>query len=277
MSLLSHNRLTIVLTPGRVALLSHGRRMTLRGVQHTVLDREHVASVAEGEMPWSGALQALGAALPRFARQDIQASVILANHFVDYTLVPWCDNLSDEDEIAHARHCFRQLYGDAAEGWEVRVSPNSTGAPALASAVDARLLEELRTLMHDARLGIESIQPHLMVAFNSCRDSLAGLDAWFALLEPGNLCLSIIQDGQFSWMRKMRIGKAWREELPRHLEREAYLAQGATAISDVLLWAPQHEDGDIPRHARWNIRHVRPGPKSGGLGVFDGLRKGGTE
>lgn len=277
MSPLSRNDLSIVLSPASAALLSSGTKLTLRGTEHAIFDRAVIPSANRGEMLWSGALEALGAALPRFARHGMQATVILSNHFVSYVLVPWYDNLSDEDEIAHAQHCFKELYGDTADGWEVRVSPNSAGLPALASAVDTRLLDELHGMLEGAGLSIKSIQPHLMAAFNCCRHSLQGRNAWFALLEPGNLCLGILQKGQFSWMRKMRIGNAWNEELSMHLEREAYLAEGGGVTNDVLLWAPQHENRDTPGLARWNIQYLRPSMKQGGHQMCDELRIGGIE
>ncbi len=277
MSPLSRNSLTIILSPGCAALQSTEKKLTLRGMAHTLLDRAVAHSASEGEMLWMGALEALGSVLPRFAMRGMHASVILSNHFVQYILVPWCDDLSDDDEIAHAQHCFRELYGDIADGWEVRVSPNSIGAPALASAVDGRLLGELRGMLVGAGLSVKSIRPHLMAAFNCCRDSLQGRNAWFALLEPGNLCLATLQGGQLSWLRKVRIGNAWHEELSRHLERETYLANNGAATNDVLLWAPQHEARSIPALARWNIQQLKPNPLRGRHPLCDELQMGGIE
>ncbi len=274
MSPLSRNELSIVFSPGSVALLSTGRKLTLRGAEHRTFDRVVIHPAGEGDALWGGALEALGPVLPRFAARGMQASVVLSNHFVQYLLVPWCDNLSDDEEIAHARHCFKEMYGDAADGWDVRVSPNSIGAPAMASAVDTRLLDELRGMLQGAGLNVASIRPHLMVAFNCCSQAFHGRNTWFALLEPGNLCLAFLQEGKFSWMRKIRIGGAWREELARHLEREAYLADGDVVTHDVLLWAPQHEVRDMPVLARWNIQHLQPPAKSGRHQMCDELRTG---
>ncbi len=90
---------------------------------------------ATGAQPWRAALQALETELPRFADGRTVATVILSNHFLRYTLVPWRDELSDaEEELAFARHCFARVYGKAAEQWELRLSQEAPESPRLASA-----------------------------------------------------------------------------------------------------------------------------------------------
>lgn len=263
MSPLSSKKLSIVLCPDQVALLHLRRKLTLRGMERELLGSETLHAENGGDTPWGGALDALGAALPRFAGHNAQANVILSNHFVHYVLVPWCENLDNEEEQAYAVHCFKEVYGDAVDGWEIRISPNSAGLPALASAVDGALLGRLRGLLEEQGLVVKSIQPHLMLAFNSCRTRLHGCNAWFAMLEPGSLCLGALRDGQFVWMRKMRIGQAWQDELPMLLEREAYLADVGLDTNEVLLWAPQLEGEEIREAGLWNIRQLNPGSMYG--------------
>lgn len=267
MSLLSHNDLNVTLLPEHVSLVSTRNRLTLHGVEKKITARTEIKATPGGDTLWSGAVSELSTALLDFQRNDMRANIVLSNYFVNYAIVPWCEGLSDADEIPYAQHCFRDMYGNAADGWEVRVSPNSTGAPALASAVDARLLEELRGVMERMHVSIRSIQPHMMAAFNCCQRALQGRDAWFALLEPGNLCLAAMRKGQFFRVRKMRIGSAWREELFRILERENYLACSEDVGEDVFLWAPQYEEADIsvdmPSGSKWDIQYLKPDSKYG--------------
>jgi hypothetical protein len=110
-----------------------------------------------------------------------------------------------------------------------------------------------------------------MTAYNSCRHSLQGRSAWVALLEPGNLCLALLQKGQLVWIRKLRIGEAWDEELPALLEREQLLADSEETMNEVLLWAPHLEDRDIPAVGRWNIRHLHPGMESDHAQEYAGM------
>ncbi len=258
MSLLSHERLSIVLSPHQIAVLHTRCKMSLRGWRQDILGRQVISAGARGENDWSGAIGALGTALPGFAGRGMRANVILSNHFVSYVLVPWRDNMSDEDEMAYARHCFKETYGDASNSWEIRVSPSSFGAPALASAVDGGLLAELLRSFGGAGIRVKSIQPHLMVAFNNCRPGIQGRTAWFVLLEPGSVCLSLLRSGQFAWMRKVRIGDAWHEEFPAVLEREAYLVEEGAETKDVFLWAPQLGGKEVLERGRWNIMYLKP-------------------
>lgn len=272
MSLLSHSELCVVIYPEQLVLLNAVNKLTPRGLKRHVHAQANIPCEAgdDGDSLWSGAIRMLEKVLPLFAKRNMKVTVILSNHFVHYALIPWCDSLRGEkEEMAHARHCFETLYGGAVDGWELRLSPDKAGVPALASAVDKKLLEELRGVLGHAGVDIRSIQPHLMVAHNICHASLRGCSAWLALLEPGNLCLAMLQKGQLAWMRKMRIGKTWQEELPTILEREECLAGAEPAMNEVLLWAPhlheKSESGDniIPASLRWKFQHLKASQKHG--------------
>lgn len=280
MSLLSNSELCIVIYPEQLVLLNAAGKLTPRGIKRHVHAQANIPCEAarDGDMPWSGAIRTLATSLPFFAKRHMKVTVILSNHFVHYVLVPWCDKLGGEkEEMAYARHCFAEVYGDAVDAWELRLNPDKAGVPALASAVDKTLLDELRGLLGRAGVDIRSIQPHLMAAHNICHASLQGRNAWLALLEPGNLCLAMLQKGQWKWMRKMRIGEAWHEELPTILEREECLAGAEAAMDEVLLWAPHlHKknglDGSrIPLSTRWKFQHLQASPKYGFGLEHDGL------
>lgn len=263
MSPLSRSELSIVLCPEQIGLLRTEHKLTLHGYRHDVQSRKIIPCEgrAFGDKPWSRAIETLETALPSIIRRRMAVRVVLSNHFMHYVLVPWLDKLSDEEEMALARHCFKEMYGNAADSLRVRISPGRAGIATLACAVDVNLLDDLSKLIGRLRLDLKSIQPHLMVAYNSCRSSLEGRSAWVALLEPDNLCLAALQKGQVVWIRKMPIGEDWNEELPTLLEREAYLADTGVAMDEVFLWAPHLEEVDIPRGWRGKIRQLTPGRK----------------
>lgn len=279
MSLLCPSELCAVIYPDHLVLLNAASKLTTRGIKRHIHAQATIPCepASDAGEPWSGALKTMETALPLFAPRHAKVTVILSNHFVHYMLVPWCDKLnSEKEELAHARHCMAEVYGEAAAGWEVRLSPDKAGAPAMASAVDKRLLEELRGLLGRAEVSIKSIQPHLMTAHNTCHASLKGRSAWLALLEPGNLCLAMLEKGQWSWMRKMRIGKDWQEELLAILEREECVAGADAAANDVLLWAPHLQESNVPgwrqilADKKWQFQHLQASPKYG-FGMDDGL------
>lgn len=263
MSLLRTSTLQVELAPDQVGLVGIQRGLTLRGVR-TSANRERLAAVAAGPdaAPWRGAVQALETALP--AHAGARARVILASRLVRYVLVPWSDALSDADEeAAFARHCFERVYGEAAAQWELRVSDERDGAPKLASAVDAALPGALREAFGAAGVRLDSIQPNLMAVFNDHRRSLRGRHAWLALLEPGNLCLALLQQGRWARIRSMRIGPGWRVELAQILEREAYLAGPEAAARDVFLWASGLDKLTLPANARWQFHLLATKPHRG--------------
>lgn len=265
MSPWSRSELSIMLCPERVALLRTERALTLRGYVRRLRARRVIQCEASGsgQKPWSGAMDTLGTALPSMIGRGMEVNVILSDHFTQYVLVPWFDKLSDAEELALAQHRFRDMCGNAAESMSVRISPGKRGVPSLASGVDAELLQEMGNLMGRMRIGLRSIRPHLMVAYNSCRASLHEHSAWLVLLEPGSACLAALREGQVAWIRKLRIGDDWKQELPVLLSREAYLADADVALDEVLLWAPHLEPQDIPTEWPWKIRQLTPGCDAG--------------
>lgn len=260
MSPLSHSELNIMLCPERIALLRAERTLTMHGYARRLRGSKIIPceTGASGEKPWSVAMDALGAALPSMIGRRMEVNVILSDRFMQYALVPWFDKLSDEEELALAQHRFKEMCGDGADALSIRISPGKAGMASLASGVDADLLEELGRLMARMRVGIKSIRPHLMVAYNSCRASLKGRDAWVVLLEPNSVCLAVLRRGQLAWIRKLRIGDDWKQELPVILSRESYLADADVAMDEVLLWAPHLGDEDIPTEWPWKIRQLKP-------------------
>lgn len=263
MSLWLRDEQRIVLGHDRIMLAVTRRQLTRHGVKRHMLDEQVLpANVVAGEapdcrMPWHGPLNALETALPGLAGRNPHVTVIVSNHFMHYALIPWSDALSnDKEEMAFARHLFRETYGDDADSWELRINHNDTGSTQLACGVDARLIEGLRGSFSRAGIGLHSIQPHLMDAYNSCCASLRDKSAWLVVAERGNLCLSLLQEGQWSWVRTIRTGAAWCEELPLLLEREECLANAGASGNEVFVWAPDHRDGALPSGGRWQFRNA---------------------
>jgi hypothetical protein len=266
--------LRAVLYPQQVLLLRVGREVTPRGLAHRVLEKRAIPCAADaggGSDAWSGAVRTLEAELPRLAVGTAFATVILSNHFMHYALVPWSGALRDEEEeIAFARHFFRQSYGAAAEAWELRLSPERPGSAQLASAVDGRLTDAVRASFARAEMELRSIQPSLMAAYNSCRGRLHKSSAWFVLFETGSLCLASLQKGRWGSVRKLRAGDDWRDALPLLLERESYLTDRDATANDIFLWAPELGKADLPKSARWKIHALQPVLRPGFMPEYDG-------
>jgi hypothetical protein len=251
----------VVLRPDRVVLAQMKREWTRHGMKrhvHSMQELPCLAPSGDG-MPWSGALSVLESVLPELAGKKSHATVILSNHFMRYALIPWSDSIFDAKEIeAYAQHTFREIYGRDANIWELSISSGKSGMQQMAGATDTRLLDSLREMFGRAGVNLKSIQPHLMLAYNACKASLRGRSAWLALVEQGNLCLVLLQEGRWTWVRTMRIGVRWQEELPLLLERETFNACAGSGINDVLLWTPEHEGASFVSGGRWNVQHMQP-------------------
>ena len=271
MSLWSRDEHRIVLQKNQVLLVTGRRELTVHGVRRHVQAKQVLScssvdgNAGTGEKQWDGALATLESALPALAKRNSHATVILSNHFMRYALIPRSEALSDEkEELSFARHSFREMYGSAADSWELRINHEQTGTAAqVACAVDTRLLTALRESFGRMGIKLQSVQPHLMLAYNSCQRLLNGRSAWLVLVERDNLCLALLRDGEWAWVRTIRTGVRWREGLPFFLERETYLTNTDPTTSDVFIWAPDHQDEAMPCSCRWQFKYLQPQPVSG--------------
>lgn len=150
--------------------------------------------------------------------QDARVTVTLSSDFVRYCVLPWSAALDRvEDWLDYARQTFASIYGtDAAAGWDVRVDRAPARSPRVASAVDAGLVDSLRSLRC-----VVSVRPYLMAAFNARRRAIGRQDAWFVLQEPGCLTYALIGNGHWRLVRRRRVGQDWQSSLPHFLDRES--------------------------------------------------------
>lgn len=233
MSRLFPDELRISLAPDQVIV---ERRAV--GVRTRLLDRQILRAFGTaGRDRHGGALQVMASALATIDdRQRCRVRVVLANSFVRYLLVPQSDRLSAEDEAAVVRHCFQEVYGSAAEHWELRASPAPDVPVRIASGIERSLLDDLRGVVATAGVRLDSIQPRLMTVCNEHRRILDCQRAWLMLVEPGNLCLGLIDRGNLVRVRSLRVNAHWASDLPALLEREACLAELDESPGDAFLW-----------------------------------------
>jgi hypothetical protein len=178
--------------------------------------------------------------------------VVLSSHLVRYAVLPWSAELGpDEEWLALARHTFAGVYGAAADLWHCRVSPAGRGEPRLATAIDATLLDALRSVP-----GVISVQPYLMSAFNAHRRILAGKDGWLVLQEPGRCTVALIKGGAWRMARTRRIREDWKAELVDILERES-AASPDEACEEVHF----HGENEVPATlGRYRVTDVTAAP-----------------
>jgi hypothetical protein len=193
---------------------------------------------------WRPALEALGRILP--AHKGDAASVILADQFVRYALLPWSDTLKTHEQwLALARHRFCAIHGPLANEWEIKFAETAPSGPRLACAVDRELVEELGAQFFSNGVRLASVQPYLVAAFNHVRHMTGG-SCWMVIEEPGRLTLALFLRGVWVAIRSRRADEHWRRVLPEIIERESAFLGLEETCTRVIVCA--QDPFDVAEH-----------------------------
>jgi len=188
--------------------------------------REVSLEKSEALAAWRPAVDALGRILPM--HKGDTASVVLADQFVRYALLPWSETLKTHEQwLAFARHRFTSIHGPVANDWEIKFAGTAPGGPRLACAADRELIAELGEHFTANGVRLVSVQPFLVAAFNQVKDKVlaSGGSCWMVVEEPARLTLALFLRGVWVAIRSRRMDSgsdfAWRRVLPEILERES--------------------------------------------------------
>lgn len=241
MSLLWRDRLDVFLSPQRVETQRRGgflRRGAGEAASHPVQATE--TSVMREE--WRAPLARLASLS---MGEGLDLSVVLSSCFARFQVLPWMEEVqTSEERKAYAAIHFRQVYGLAAESWEMMVSEEPPGQASLACAVDRTLLEALNVLAVDKTCRLVSVQPAFALAWNRWRNRLDGQGGFFAVAEDAALCLASLSGGQWRSVRNRRLA--------------------GTSLVDALAGALEEQEmaGDMPlpgaRRCLADVRGVGP-------------------
>ena len=252
MSLLSTELLTVFLSPSRV-LAVHWRGLPRRIVEM----HSNQIAVRAGD-DWAEMLDAFAALLREVGSRRVR--VILSAHFAHYQLVPWLDDLQDsEEELAVVRLAFTKTFGDCAARWRISLSDDSPGRPRIAAAIDGELFEAIKQSAQGAGVEVVSMQPYLSAAVNHWRAHFNRNDSrWLVLHEENRVCLALIEQGRWAWVRSLRVGADWAEHLPEMLEHEMLLAGTGDFTAGVLVFAPYQPLLALPAGTRMPFHSLVP-------------------
>lgn len=213
------------------------------------------------ESGWRPVLAILESVLKDKDWKQTVAMVILSNHFVRFLVLPWNEAmLSGAEKMALVQHRFDEVYGEASSSWDFRLSEGSFGSPSIACAIPQELLSQLKALFEASPLHLKFVQPYLMTAFNACRSELGNDASWFVLAERDNICVGLLQDGQWSSIRLRHIVTDWFEEAMLMLEREALLAAGGNKHNKVFVLAPEMAGMTSINREPWSISRLKLNP-----------------
>jgi hypothetical protein len=220
-------------------------------------ERIFVAGAKSIDLPaadggWAAALEALPEVLK--GKSGV-ASLVLADQFVRYALLPHNETLkSDEQWAALARHRFSVLHGPRADEWDVKIAATAPHGPRLACAVDKLLLHALIQTVVAAGMRLTSVQPFLVAAFNRLRRRVGNGSCWIVVEETGRLTLALIQRGAWVAIRARRADPQWRRVLGEILERESAFLGLSQPVTRVIVCAQGSFDADL--HEQWRAEAI---------------------
>ena len=205
---------------------------------------------------WRGAIEALPQILKAHNSRD--ASVVLADQFVRYALLPWSDTLKTHAQwLALARHRFCAIHGPLANGWEIRFAETAPAGPRLACAVDAELVDELAARFSGTGVQLVSVLPFLVAAFNQVRHQTGG-SCWLVIEEHNRLTFALFLRGVWVAIRSRRCDTSgeshWRAALPEILAREAAFLGLEEACTRVIVCAQGEFDPEM--HHAWRAQKL---------------------
>lgn len=161
---------------------------------------------------------ALGA-LPRGARRD--ATIVIANHYVRFALVPDAGKLrNDTERELAARHTLQSVYGEAAADWRIAIDGARSKGAAIAAGIERALAEAIVTTLTGAGLRPLTLKPLFASALNAARRAIGNGPAWFGVVEPGRLALAYVEGGAWQSLRVHRLRRDLAEELPMLLAQD---------------------------------------------------------
>lgn len=198
MSLLSRERLIVSLEPDRMSALRLSGGWTPR-----LLDQRSSLVSGTGMPSWTAGLEALELLLDDPAWRGREITAVLSSHYVRYAVLPKGKNLGAAEQTDLARLIFRNIFGDLARDWELRVSP-AGDHPTLACGLPKALLAALHAAC-EGRAPLHSVQPGLMSVFNRVRASIEYHSGTLALVETGRITLASLENGQWQSV----VSRAW--------------------------------------------------------------------
>jgi hypothetical protein len=220
-----------------------------------LLSRNKVLSIAPSHeaAEWRAPVEALTEVLAGMQKQEV--SVVLADQFVRYALLPWSAALKSEAQwLALARHRLTAIHGPAAAGWDVKLADTGASGPRLACAVERELIEALAAKFTAAAVTLGSVQPFLVAAFNRIRSTIGNGSCWLVVEEPARLTLALIQRGVWIAIRSRRSDASWRAALPEIIERESAFLALSERCTRVIVCA--QGDFDTDRYEAWQTKAV---------------------
>jgi hypothetical protein len=254
------NQLHVVLRPGEVRVTRRSGLFPGRGGD----ERAFVVSGARGggDEPWRASVQRLAEALTELRPRAGALHVVVSDHFARYVLVPWsADLVADAERIAFARIIFHDVFGAAADTWNVTMDEQPAGCASFACAIDRALQQSLQDLAKALGLRLAALAPTLTDRINRHRRALGEPTFCVASIEPGRLTLAFRHAGAWQAVRSRRVEGSPIDGLAGALLQEA--AAGGVPSGGALYLVGENL-GALPAFSipGWKVMRLNDGPAS---------------
>lgn len=199
--------------PERHELLVHPHRARL-----STGDARAVAAVGDGGPPWREAVAtAFALAAEKLPRRS-RVTLVVADHFVRYALLPWSDRLLGRQlRLDSARALLRASCGEAAASFAIALDRPRFGMNGIAAGIDGALLAALKDGCAHGGLRLAAIRPQALHVLDAARARIAGGDGWFCRAERDRVVLAGFSAGNVTSLRNQRGDLADGEALAREL------------------------------------------------------------
>ena len=199
--------------------------------------------------------------------QCVMPVIVMSNHFVRYSVIPWNIELTGVIERqAYLKHCFNLSFGESAKLWDFRMSEPEFGQSSIASAISSPLLTALHDVFEQSDLKVVAIYPHLMLAINqtlsqiktaSKHNQQKASQFWFVAIQSGRVCLGLMESRGWKLVKNVAIEADVNEQINALIQRETVI-YGIENLVSVLLYWPESYSAQPLKLANYKVMKVLP-------------------
>lgn len=267
------DELRVFIYPQRILLL-HLKRTFKNGFKQELVHQQFVDLPQTSEVSgneteqWESIVSALKQGLQakhwlELAKNGAHTKIIISNHLVKYTVIPWSVELAIESERqAYMRHRFKIAYGEPSKAWDLCMSEPEFGKASIASGICSTLLKQLHQVFEQQGVAVSAIHPHLMLASNQMLTHIKQQKNqhhfWFVVIESGRACLSLVENGEWRFVRSMATGEDVTKQMEDLIQREVVISNVSAQLP--IFWygkVPQVSTAIKPdsRYIKVNLHH----------------------
>lgn len=229
------NKITITLSPTFVKIVAEKRGRKKRAAAPVLIPLDP----AVGRPDWTVPLAAFEDWLKENQFGTASATVIVADCYARYALVPWPDGITNQPELdAYSQIHFEELFSGMDSGWCIQTDWRKYGASAIGCALERAFVEAIRQVTARRKMHLSLVQPNFVHAYNRFRDRLEKNDVLFAVVNVGQCTFAGFRDGKWKNVRTTRGYQRMEADLPLLVEREILL-QGLDQDAHIFVYGDE--------------------------------------